>query len=1506
MQENDQENYQQIFHPATTAWFETAFPSATPVQLQGWPAIAAGKHVLISAPTGTGKTLTAFLVFIDRLQQRARHGERKNGVSLLYISPLKALGNDIRENLKRPLEGIDGPELSVAVRTGDTPQKDRQLMAKRSPDILITTPESLYLLLTSRTGRRILSTAEAIIIDELHALINSKRGAHLMLSLARLDALCEKPLQRIGLSATVEPLAEAAKYLASPDEATIIAPKMQKLIDIAVVNPVEDMRALPEGTIWPEIAKAVLAHCEGARTVIAFVEGRGQAEKLAQVVNELVGDGFARTHHGSVSKEQRLEAEELLRKGTLRLLCATSSMELGIDVGEVDLVLQIGYPRTISSAMQRLGRAGHNPGRTSMMRFFPRMALESVNCGLTAKLALMGGIERVKPPRECLDVLAQHLVSLAVDDRYSVNDAMKILKRAYPFQNVSEKTLCDVLKMLSGDYEHLRDRPARPRIIYDRIHQTVAGDTYSRLLALSAGGTIPDRGLFAVRLSDGTKLGELDEEFVFEARVGQKFLLGAFAWKIQEIGRDSVIVGPTTPDNAGSPFWRGDGVGRAYRTGLQFGALLRELNEAYHTKTLNEALMRLTLDQNAADNAEEVLNRQIKATGCLADDRTIIVEHFTDQSGAQIMVHSVFGGQVNAGLALLMKETVRKEAGINASCFDEDDGFLLLPYGEDQPMPDGVLQRIDPKRARGILTALLPSTPLFSMAFRYNMARALLMGTRNGKRQPLWVQRLRGAQALDEVVMEKDHPIMTETCRECLEDYWDLNAIEKVLTDIGTGAVAVREIHLAEPSPMSLPFRRQVEMQMVYDYYPTPSRAFVAVEAALAEEEAQLTPAKEQLEKVAERTRQPQNAEQLHALLMAEGDIVAGEVDAPAEWLTDLSRQDRALYIEPGLWICAEQAELYRLALMENDEPSRLRLVRRCLRYRGPQNAATLSDRYFWPEELCEKLLSNVVDSGAAVLDGEWVYHAELYQRARQRTITARREQVETQPPERFAALLAAKINCPGSALEQLRNGLSFLLDQPYPPSLWESVLLPARTSAYRPALLDELLAEGEFFWRMNPGGRMPDDRVSAEPLSAERPSAKQLSAKRLSVKRLSAEKLSNIQLPSESLSANRPLPEHPSIERPSAGRLPAERVSPERVSPERPSAERSTLSFHRQSDIDWDQSPPAVGAELSQDEEKVVQALSRRGASFAQSLSGVLEGKPVLPVLLSLTEKGLARSDSFFPIRQNAGEMSVGSYGGGRSGSTGSYGGAGRADLTGSYENTTRFGQTGSTGGAGNSSSPKKRARLRALGAGSTGGRWELTRGLAATPLEQAILQAFDRYTILCRETVSGFSWPEALSVLRIWEYTGKVRRGYFVRGLSGAQFIRDDAYRAVMLALKSPREDIVWLSAADPYQCWGRVLPHMEGRSFTCIKSTAVALSKGVPVMVFEKNGQVLRLFEDSLAKDALFAFAAAFQQGRVFYGRTRVVVKLYPKEAEQAMIAAGFMRQMLDYELFRRGSV
>ena len=1359
-----------LFSDKTKNWFQDNFNAPTAVQEESWPAIKSGGNVLISAPTGTGKTLSAFLVFIDELKARAQRGWLTDELCLVYISPLKALGNDIRENLRRPLDGIDGAELRVMIRTGDTSASERRRMIKKPPHILITTPESLFLLLTSESGKNMLRTAEKVIIDELHALIASKRGAHLMLSLARLDFLCGKKLQRVGLSATIEPLETAAEYLSPGADVSIVAPAMRKNIAIEIISPLPDMRILPEGTIWPELAKIVYANCEGSRTVIAFVESRMHAEKLAYYVNEAAGCDFALTHHGCVSKEQRLAAEQKLRSGELRLLCATSSMELGIDVGEVDLVLQIGYPRTVSGALQRLGRAGHNPDRVSRMYMLPRMASEGLYCGMTAQLAGEGAIEKLIPPKKCLDVLAQHLVSMASGDGYHVHEAQELLKAAYNFMEVTLEELESVLRLLAGDFEHELDHPVRPRILYDRINGHVLGDAYSRLLALSAGGTIPDRGWYTVRSGDGARLGELDEEFVFEARVGDKFLLGAFAWRISEIRRDDVIVTQASSEGAQSPFWRGDPVGRAYETSLRFGEILRSLNAAVVDGPMRSVLCNLGLDENAADNAGEYLLRQVEVTGVLPDDKTIVIEHFIGETGGeQMMVHSVFGRRVNAPLSLLAQAAASRQTGMDIAYFDEDDGFLLFPYGGERDLPYGILESIDIAAAEKALEIMLPKTPTFNMSFRYNAARALIFGIRKSGRQPLWIQRLRSAESLDNSLGQEGHPIVAETIRECLNDYWDLGALREVLGKINSGEIKIIEINVEEPSPMSLGARRGAESVLLYDYTPMTSGVSKYSDTEL-ENLDMIKPAPEELGRVGNRTKLPGNLEELHSLLMIEGDLAAGELDVPVSWLESLARHGRAMYIEPGLWIAAEQSELYEEAIGTGAE-ALSRVVRRLLRYRGAQDAEGISERYFVEESAARDALETLLGAGNAVEDDGLYYHAELYSRARRETVMARRSEIETLPPERYQALLCARTRLPGEPGERLKAALGELLDTLFPYEMWESVLLPMRVGGYESSLLDEVLAEGEFYWLYD----------------------------------------------------------------------------------------RGRLSFHRTNDTDYGAPIYADAEELTPQEAAVVNALKSRGAAFAHSLPSEGEAAPI-DALMSLMARGLVRSDSFSPVRKLRD----------------------REKLK-------------------NSANIKQRARMRAGELNS--GRWELIRPQRQKEPSELIGQALGRGQVLTRETISGMSWSEALAQLRVLEYTGKVRRGYFVRGLSGAQFVEVGDFRRVVSALRSPPGAVFWMNAADPGFIWGAAAAHMEGRQITRVSGTVVALRQGVPVAALEKRGAELRVFEAEHWEEAALAFARDYEMRRIFADRSRIVIKSPRYEHIPALEKAGFRRQMMDYVLWQK---
>lgn len=1451
------------FSEPTARWFGAAFGKPTEVQKKTWPAVIEGKPVLVSAPTGTGKTLSAFLVFIDRLKAMARAGELEDQLYLIYVSPLKSLAGDIRENLRRPLEGIGEEEaalygaktrINVAVRTGDTPQQERQKMAKRPPHILIITPESLYLMLTSKSGRSVLRTAKALIIDELHAMIDTKRGAHLMLSIARLDHLCGVPVQRIGLSATIKPLALAAAYL-SPEKAVVAAPPMSKTVRIEIKGTLPRIGRRKD-PVWEELAAEVYRQCQGSKSVIAFSEGRRYAEKIAYYVNQLGGEGFARVHHGSLSKEQRTETEQALRDGSLRLLCATSSMELGIDVGEIDQVLQVGCPRTISSTMQRLGRAGHNPGRISYMYMYPRTAPEGLYCGMTAQIARQGGVEQAAPPKMCLDVLAQHLVSMA-SETYTVDKALEILQRAYAFQDITRQDIKDVLSMLAGDYEHRREIPARPRVLYDRIHETVSGDAYSRMLAVAAGGTIPDKGLYAAKTEDGVKLGELDEEFVYETRIGDKIVLGSFAWKIVKQDRDAVIVAPTSTDGARLPFWKGEIKGRSLHTSLAFGKMIRGFAEGIQSGTLMGDLAALGMNVSAAESAADFLHRQIAATGALPDDRTIIVEHFTDYSGThQIMVHALYGKRINTPLSMLMQHAAAKALQANVGCVDEEDGFLLYPYGT-QTLPEGLIFMVSPAETRQILDAMLPVTPVFNMTFRYNAARALMMGMKNQGRQPLWLQRLKSAEMLDSLRNEKKHPLIRETKRECLEDLWDIQGLLEIINGIQSGMIRVREVYTETPSPMSLPLQWQVEAAEMYAYSPTPGgllrTAFADLDALT-----EVKPGSEELQQQGERKKYPKNADELHSLLMMEGDLQSEELTVldpvlfvsakeqaqatqpgtqerqPEEktgadlagsilkkWLDELISREQIAYIEPGLWIAAEQREEYEKALILCDQESLASIVRRALYYRGAMSAEQICERYFLTEAIAAGTVKKMLAESAAVEDQGVYYHAKLYTRAQKATIRRLREQTATQPPEAYAAMIAALAERNAAAEEQLAMAVKQYRGQAFPAEWWERVIFARRVNGYAEHMLDQFLAKGEYFWRFCGEGKVSFER-------------------------------------------------HDDVDWDGEAKGPGAGVD-------------SGIDMGTDSGMDTGRNAEDHKAQMSTDESLLYRQLCRRGASFMQAFNGMTLEGDLTQCFLSLAAKGYICADSFVPVRQWLNRDTI--------------------------------------------KKAAPRARVNARMVALSAGRWDIVRPLQDKSMEEWLEQMFDRHIILCKETYgrpeSGpadgkdAGWSKALDVLRIWEYTGRVRRGYYVAGMSGAQFVRAKDYEGVVLALKryaaqnqagGGTSDIVWLNASDPSQIWGKALTAKEGKAFMNLPGTLVALCGGLPVVFLERQGNVLRFDEreQELAIETITqvmkAFTALYKQKKLFSDKRRIIIKKYPEKAKSPLENAGFQKEALDYVLYR----
>ena len=759
------------FSPGVRGWFERTFDGPTPAQELGWPAIASGGNVLIQAPTGSGKTLAAFLWALDR----ARPGA---GTQVLYVSPLKALNYDVERNLRGPLAGI-GSELSVAVRTGDTPPKERAAMLRTPPDILITTPESLFLMLTSR-ARETLRGVRTVIVDEVHAVAGSKRGAHLALSLERLERLVGEPVPRIGLSATQRPLQEIGRFVAGGRPIELVDAGTRKELDLRVVVPLEDMREPGEGnSIWPSIYPALLELVQEHRSTIVFVNNRRLAERLALRLNDLAEKEIARAHHGSLAREQRIEVEELLKKGGIPCLVATSSLELGIDMGAVDLVVQVESPKSVARGLQRVGRAGHRLDEPSKGRIFPKFRADLLESAVVVGRMKEGLIEETRIPRNPLDVLAQQIVAVCAQEEISVDDLHDLVRRAWPFRDLSRQQLENVLDMLAGRYPSEEFAELRPRITWDRVAGALRGREGASRLAVTNAGTIPDRGLFGVHLVDGGgRVGELDEEMVYEARAGQTFLLGASTWRIEEITRDRVLVSPAPGVPGLVPFWKGEGVGRPYELGEAIGRAGRELVALADDPARERLVKEHELDERAAENLLTFLREQEQATGVLPSDRAIVVERFRDEIGDwRLCILTPFGARVHAPWALALAARLREALGLEANFIWSDDGVALhLPDADAPPPLDDLL--VGPDELEDLVVAELGGTALFGARFRENAARALLIPRRRpGQRTPLWQQRLKAQGLLQVARRYPDFPVVLETYREVLQDVFDLPAL---------------------------------------------------------------------------------------------------------------------------------------------------------------------------------------------------------------------------------------------------------------------------------------------------------------------------------------------------------------------------------------------------------------------------------------------------------------------------------------------------------------------------------------------------------------------------------------------------------------------------------------------------------------------------------------------------------------------------------------------------------
>ncbi|HYY20918.1 MAG TPA: DEAD/DEAH box helicase [Thermoleophilaceae bacterium] len=1415
------------FTPRVREWFERSFERPTEAQVKAWPAIARGESTLVSAPTGSGKTLAAFLWGIDRLVAEPADEPRTR---LVYVSPLKALAYDVEKNLRAPIRGI-GAELDVSIRTGDTPQRDRQAMLRTPPDVLITTPESLYLMLTSR-ARELLAGVEWVIVDEIHAVARTKRGAHLALSLERLEHLAGRPLQRIGLSATQRPLEEVGRFLSGRDrECTIADAGLRKPLDLRIRVPVEDMRepdsasdlehvqggGATRRSIWPAIYPELLELVRAHRSTIVFVNNRRGAERLAARLNELAAEGdgpaqIARAHHGSLAREERLVVEDLLKSGELPCLVATSSLELGIDMGAVDLVLQVESPKSVTAGLQRIGRAGHGVGEVSKGRIFPKFRADLLECAVVARRMRDGEIEATVVPRNPLDVLAQQVVAMAASaEEWSVPALHELVRRAYPFADLSRELLDGVLDMLDGRYPSEEFAELRPRIVWDRVADTIRARRGALQLAVTNAGTIPDRGLYGVHLPDGRRVGELDEEMVYEARPGQTFLLGASTWRIEEITRDRVIVSPAPGAPGAVPFWRGDGIGRPAELGRAIGEFSRWAVDREPEQLEGS----FDLDDRAARNLVSFLREQRAATRVVPSDRTIVVERFRDEIGDwRLCVLSPYGGRVHAAWALALSARIRDRFGLESDAIWSDDGIVVHLPDADEP-PGAELVLVEPDEVEELVVRELAGSALFGARFRENAARALLIPRAYpGRRTPLWQQRLKAQSLLEVARRYGQFPVVLETYRECLQDVLDLGGLERLLRNLETRELSLVEVETQRASPFA--------SSLLFDYVatymyegdtPNAERRAAALSLdrellreLLGQEELRelidpgaLAEVEADLQRRSERTRAA-NADGLHDVLRAVGDLTAAEAQercleavSARRMLGQLEAERRAVRMRIGgeeRFVPADDAGLYRDALgavppgglpeafLEEVPDALSRLALRYARTHGPFTTGELAGRYAIDPGA---VLRELERAGALVRgelrpggsEREWCDPLVL-RRLRRASLAHLRREVEPAEQRALARFLpgwqgvdAAPPS--GAGVDRLREMLVPLQGLPLAPEVWERDVLPRRVGAYSPSWIDQLCAGGELVW------------VGAGSLGR------------------------------------------------SSGRV----------------------ALYFREDARWLGPPPARGDPPAGPlHERLRERLAAGAAFWSDLLADLSDAEPLelQEALWDLVWAGELTNDAFAPLR------------------------APRLSLA------RREQQRG-----------RRFARRRRPAAPQVQGRWSLTAPLfrdppAHGPRMRALCELLlERHGIVTRETalaegVSG-GFAALYGELSNLETLGTARRGYFVEGLGGAQF----ALPASVERLRSVRADEpagpLVLAATDPANPYGASLPWPrraggddageERRRPARAAGAYVVMLDGEPALYVERGGRALlplREVEEGWLRDALGALAEEARRGRL----------------------------------------
>lgn len=1503
-----------VFSEATRNWFMGSFTAPTAAQDGAWRSVSQGHHTLVVAPTGSGKTLSAFLWSIDRLMDQPPPDPAKR-CKVLYISPLKALATDVDRNLRAPLVGISHarqllgeqtPNIDVMIRTGDTPAAERRRFAKQPPDVLITTPESLFLLLTS-AARQSLVGVDTVIIDEIHALAPTKRGAHLALSLERLEELTDVPPQRIGLSATVRPLETVGEFLVGAGRQStptrtlqIINPGADKQFDLRVEVPVPDLTDLTTQTpdvsgpaehqlqapsLWPHIEERIVDLITQKvndvkaieQSTLVFVNSRRTAERLTTRLNEIwaerqgdVNDtpDIARAHHGSVSHDQRNEIETALKMGKIAAVVATSSLELGIDMGSVDLVIQVEPPPSVSAGLQRVGRSGHHVGAVSNGVFFPKQRGDLVPTLVVTQRMSEGLIEHTTIPTNPLDVLAQQLVAICALDQWHVDDLFTLVRRAIPFVSLSRSVFDGVLDMLVGKYPSEQFAELRPRLTWDRVTGTVTGRAGAQRLAVTSGGTIPDRGLYGVFLAGsegpGRRVGELDEEMVYESRVGDLFTLGTSTWQIVDITHDQVSVRPAPGRTGKPPFWRGDSLGRPVELGIAIGEYFRQVESSGFSSDQAGACDNTALSQWTVDNAFAYIKDQFEATGALPHDKKIVIERFRDELGDwRVVVHSPLGHPVHAPWALAIAGRLQESFGVNVQAQAADDGIVLRLPDIDSDDIDSLLAEaiaLDPETARDLVTQEIGKSALFASRFRECAARALLLPRRRpDKRQPLWQQRQRAAQLLEVAAEFPSFPIILETVREVLADVFDVPALVDVLTALRSGETTMVSVTTDQPSPFARTLLFGYVAQFLYEGdAPVAERRAAALSldpellaellghqdsASLADlldvdvvqdvsrklqrlDPQQSARTRDELTDIL-RVLGPLNKSELYERCSTElGENLDNELKA----LAKVHRVMKVPVAGQQRWAASEDAGKLRDALgvappigtpsafTEHVPDAMHQLVMRYARTHVPFTAYDVAQRLGIGVNVATSYLSQAQSSGqlvsgqllpSALRDNDQSTHQpdwcepDVLRTLRRRSLASLRADVEPVTAQAFSAfsLNWSGVSSPSSGLGALAKALEHLSGAIIPASALETLILPSRVANYSPSMLDELTTAGEVTWRGH--GSLPGDD--------------------------------------------------------------------------------GWISLHltHTSDVTLGLWEPTVQVdELTHNAQVVHDALQGGGGYFANGLARNLDLSfhDVFSALWELTWAGHVTNDSFSAMRARLNRGPV----------------RHRRPKTPPRQ---RFLRTSSTVGANSMSAISPAA----------GGRWSrLEPEKVSDTLRMAVFSEIilDRYGVVTRGAVSAENIPGGFAaiykVLAAMEETGRVRRGYFVDHLGAAQF----ATSVTVDRLRATCDDTdVVLAATDPANVFGAAVPwpptaHAENHTHRPARRAGalIAIIDGEPAVYAERGAKTMLTFTDdvNVLKRAALTFASLVRSARMSTLTVHTIdgaLALEESPLRDALISAGF---------------